>query len=938
MSRYTLDLEKYASIARTAAAEGCVLLKNENKTLPIQKGEKVAVFGRIAFDYYKSGLGSGGLVNTRYVVGILDALKERENNGELLLDTELLKTYEDWIAQNPFDHGSGWGMVPWSQKEMPIELSAVEAAKEADIAVVIIGRTAGEDQDTKLEPGSYLLTEEEEALLEKVTKVFTRVAVVLNVGNIIDMGWVTVYNPSAVLYAWQGGQEGGNGVVDVLTGTVNPCGKLTDTIAYNISDYPSTDNFGDLERNYYKEDIYVGYRYFETFSKESVMYPFGFGLSYTNFSLSSTISENMNGGLTFNVIVKNIGDLAGKEVVQIYMEAPQGLLGKPHRTLVGYGKTEVLQPKEQVEIELFVPFESLASYDDAGVTGNKSCFVMEKGEYRFYIGADVRMTSVDSSTFTGVHILEEDRVIERLSEAYAPVLEFERMRPELINGNYQKKSEWVPQRTQSPEERRLSERKEGVPYEGDLGYTLQDVYEKKVTMDRFLAQLTDEDMMHMFRGEGMCSPKVTPGTAAAFGGITPALEKFKIPAACCADGPSGIRMDCGTKAFSLPNGTALGCTFNDRLVEDLFEMLGKELRKNKIDTLLGPGMNIHRNPLNGRNFEYISEDPLVTGKISAAQVKGMGHSGVTGTIKHFTANNQEAGRRSSDSVVSERALREIYLKGFEIAIKEGKAGAVMTTYGAVNGIWTAGSYDLCTRILRTEWGFDGVVMTDWWAEANIEGEKSTRSNKASMILAQNDVYMCVSDSVSNPENDNVEEAIASGIITRYDLQRNTANILNFIMRSPAMLRTMNLISKEELDAMEEQDEDGFAADDIVFYEPQDEAQEVVVIDGSHLDTSIGNSHTYGVTLPKLGKYQLEIKMKSELGVLAQLPVTIFLDNHYRFTISIQGTEGKWITEIRDFGFVFGPNHYLKLYFGSNGMDIDTITVRFTEAVASPFEH
>lgn len=936
MNKYALDLERYASIARTAAAEGCVLLRNENNTLPIRSGETVAVFGRIAFDYYKSGLGSGGLVNTRYTVGILDALKECEANNELTLDNDLLNVYQSWIADNPFDHGSGWGKVPWSQVEMPITSEMVDAAKAADLAIVIIGRTAGEDQDTKLEQGSYLLTETEEQLLEKVTDIFRRVAVVLNVGNIIDMSWVEKYKPSAVLYAWQGGQEGGHGVTDVLTGKVNPCGKLTDTIARHISDYPSSRDFGDLERNFYTEDIYVGYRYFETFDQTSVIYPFGFGLSYSKFSLQGSISGQDDHGITFDITVKNIGEIEGKEVVQIYMQAPQGKLGKPIRILVGYDKTKCLHPGEEQRLTLTIPYALMASYDDSGATGNKSCFVLEEGEYHFFVGGDVRETSVSDESKLGAVSVNKIRIVEQLNEAYAPVLSFERLRPNMNNDRFVIDKEAVPLRTISPEDRRLAERKEAIPYTGDLGYKLGDVFDQKVSMSDFIGQLSDEDMIHMFRGEGMCSPKVTAGTAAAFGGITPTLQAFGIPAACCADGPSGIRMDCGTKAFSLPNGTALGCTFNDRLVEDLFIMLGLELRKNKIDTLLGPGMNIHRNPLNGRNFEYISEDPLLTGKISAAQVKGMGHAGVTGTIKHFTANNQEAGRRSSDSVISERALREIYLKGFEIAIKEGGAGSVMTTYGAVNGIWTAGSYDLCTTILRKEWGFDGVVMTDWWAEANIEGSKSTRENKASMVIAQNDVYMCVSDSATNSMNDNVDDALASRIVTRYDLQRNTANILKFIMRSPVMLRELGRISEEELAAIEEKDEDGFSAEDICFYEPMDEAQELVELDGSILDTQSGLSHTYGLTLPKLGKYQLEVDMKSDLGPLAQLPLTVYLDNHYRFTISIQGTEGKWITEIRDFGFVFGPNHYLKLYFGANGLKIGTIRVRFTEAVASPF--
>ena len=249
-----LDFNKYAALARQAAAEGCVLLKNENEALPLRKGDKVAVFGRIAFHYYKSGLGSGGLVNTKYVVGILDALKEEK---DITLDENLLGTYEKWIEKNPYDEGQGWGKVPWSQKEMELTDEIVESAKGADAAIVVVGRTAGEDQDNKNEAGSYLLTDTEKEMVEKVSKAFARTIVVLNVGNIIDMKWVKECNPAAVLYVWQGGQEGGNGVADVLMGRVNPCGKLTDTIAENIEDYPSQSCFGDLTRNEYKEDIYV---------------------------------------------------------------------------------------------------------------------------------------------------------------------------------------------------------------------------------------------------------------------------------------------------------------------------------------------------------------------------------------------------------------------------------------------------------------------------------------------------------------------------------------------------------------------------------------------------------------------------------------------------------------------------------------------------------
>ena len=927
MGQYTLDLENYASIIRKVGAEGCVLLKNDDNALPLRNNDKVAVFGRIAFNYYKSGLGSGGLVNTRYVVSILDALRD---NKDITLDEELLKVYEEWIKENPYDEGKGWGNVPWSQKEMKLEDSVVQAASNADIALVIIGRTAGEDQDSKNEPGSYLLTEEEEIMIEKVTKTFKRTTVILNVGNIIDMKWVDKYNPSSVLYVWQGGQEGGNAVVDVLTGKVNPCGKLTDTIARNIEDYPSTENFGDIDRNYYKEYIYLGYRYFETFAKDKVMYPFGYGLSYTNFDVKGKILKVTREEVIVEATVNNTGNLSGKEVVQVYIEAPQGKLGKPLRALVGFAKTNIINPQGTKKLEIKIPKYYMASYDDTGITGYKSCYVLEEGCYKVYIGSDVRSAKISGE------YNEEFTVLEKLEEACAPTASFERFKLTLNeDGSPKTIMEDVPTRTINPYKRMEERREEEIPYTGDKGYKLEDVFNKKIDINDFVAQLSDDDLIHIFRGEGMCSPKVTPGTAAAFGGVTDELRGFGIPLACCADGPSGIRMDCGTKACSLPNGTALGCTFNMELVEELYEMTGKEMRKNKIDSLLGPGMNIHRNPLNGRNFEYISEDPLLTGKISLAQVNGMQSQGVSPTVKHFCANNQEVSRHYADSIVSERALREIYLKGFEIVVKEGNLRSVMTSYGPVNGIWTAGNYDLCTTILWKEWGFDGIVMSDWWAKSNIEGAKATKENKYPMVMAQNDLYMCVSDSKLNPENDNVKEALENGDLKRSDLQRNAKNILNFIMKSPAILHELNLISKEELNEINEKDEDDFAIENIVYYKADKETNNIV-IDGKVFKRSKGNSEIFGISVNEYGVYDISIKMKSDQGTLAQLPLSIYYDNALKYTITIRGTEGEFVTETRDLGFIFGNNHYIKLYFGANGLEIDNITITLKEKVKINF--
>ncbi|MGI8255719.1 glycoside hydrolase family 3 protein [Blautia difficilis] len=915
MKNYKLDFERYAVLARQATAEGCVLLENEGQALPLREGERVAVFGRMAFHYYKSGLGSGGLVNTRYVVGILDALKDCK---EIRLDEKLMGIYEDWIRENPFDEGQGWGRVPWCQKEMEVTDEMLGCARDNDVSLVIIGRTAGEDQDNNAGPGSYCLTETEEDMIRRVCQVSKRTVVVLNVGNIIDMSWVEKYHPQAVLYAWQGGQEGGNGVADVLTGKVCACGKLTDTIAQSIEDYPSTENFGDPFKNYYKEDIYVGYRYFETFAKDKVLYPFGYGLSYTSFGIKAEILKNSEEELTVSAEVVNTGAVKGKEVVQVYAKVPQGKLGNPARRLIGFAKTGELKPGEKEEVVIVIPKYDLTSYDDSGVTGHKSCYVLEEGTYEISVGSDVR-----SAESAGCYE-EKFRVVEKLQEACAPVEKFSRMKAVLMpDGSYQAVTEEVPVRTVDPQERRKQNLPETLAYTGDKGYKLVDVLDGKVSMENFVAQISEEDLIAMFRGEGMCSPKVTPGTAAAFGGVTESMKALGIPVGCCADGPSGIRMDCGTKAFSLPNGTALGCTFNTELVGDLYEMTGKELRLNKIDSLLGPGMNIHRNPLNGRNFEYISEDPLLTGRICAAQVKAMAKSGIGSTIKHFCGNNQEVGRSTSDSVMSERCLREIYLKGFEMAVREGGARSVMTTYGSVNGLWTAGSYDLCTTILRKEWGFEGIVMTDWWAKSNYEGHQAAVQVKAPMVAAQNDIYMVVSDAKANPEKDDVEEMLHAGKLTLGELQRNGANILGFLLKSPSILLLTDRICAEELEVMNTKEADDVDAGDLIAITSDPETQEMVV-DGSLLHPAKGNTDILAVTNDYMGEFTVKFVLRSELGELAQLPISVFMDNIHKMTVSVQGTNGKWVEESRPFDMSFGHNHYIKLYYGADNLEIKEI--------------
>ena len=937
MRRSVFNTEVYASIARKTQAEGIVMLENRDHALPLEAGSRVALFGRSQFQYYKSGTGSGGMVNTAYVTGVREAILERKAYA---LAPSPEAAYEKWLPDHPFDQGFGWGTEPWFQEEMEISPElARKAAQEADAAIVIIGRTAGEDQDNKPEGGSYYLTETEETMLERVCAAFTRTIVLLNVGNIIDMNWVSKYRPSAVLYIWQGGQEGGNGVLDVLTGEVCPSGKLSDTIARRISDYPSDANFGDPDRDFYAEDIYVGYRYFETFARDKVLYPFGFGLSYTTFEIQGQGMESISDTtITFRARVINTGKVKGKEVAQIYCEAPQGRLGKPARSLCAYRKTILLDPGEYQDLKFKVPVKAIASYDDGGVTGNKSCWVLEEGTYYFHIGNSVRNTKPCGSLQ-----LSGTAVIEQLEEAMAPIRAFDRMKPAVSGGEADAEAaeasvkagksadaaagesspyaviyEPVPLRTVPPLERRARRLPKEIPYTGDKGYRLIDVADGKVTMETFLAQLSDEDLICLTRGEGMCSPKVTPGTAAAFGGVTDSLLKFGIPLGCCSDGPSGIRMDSGTKAFSMPSGTCQACTWNNVLIKELYDWEGMELRKNRIDSLLGPGMNIHRHPLGGRNFEYFSEDPLLTGKMAVMQLRGMRESAAAGTIKHFCANNQEYRRMKVDAVISERALREIYLRGFEIAVREGAATSVMTTYGSVNGAWTASQYDLLTTILRGQFGFGGIVMTDWWAAGSEENGPESIKQTSTMIRAQNDLYMVTSSAENNTNGDDTAEGLAEGRITRGELQRAAFNICRFLCDTPAFLR-MNGI-ETDLDVMlakarEEEEENEDAAAKI-------HVSTSCGIPSDLVRTGRGTMNIIEVQIEKRGTYLLELEARSELdNALAQIPMTVSVGSRVIETVSLNGAQTEWTKLAIEIPSMMSSVFYLKIFFALGGMGI-----------------
>lgn len=763
-----LAVPEIAAQARAMAADGIVLLKNEDKTLPITGQTRVAVFGRSAVNYFTVGYGSGGDVVSPYRRNLMEGLLEHG----VKVDGILASQYETWCSRprNVPDEGY-WAHWPMSNPEMPLKAEDVAAAAlRCDMALVVIGRAAGESRENVLKPGSYYLTDREKAMLDVVATYFHRVCLVMDCGNVIDMSWMRDYENklTAIVYAWQGGMESGTALADVLTGAVNPSGKLTDTIAVKYEDYPSSQSFGAMAFNAYTEDIYVGYRYFETFAPDRVLYPFGFGLSYTRFRLSSQAAVSGN-QVTVNTTVENVGGEAGREVVQVYVDLPCGTLGNPKRVLAGFKKTGLLQPGQQQVVDVSFDLASLASFDDTGCTGHKDAFVLEAGNYCVQAGTSIRdVKAVVCIVKQGLE------VVRQLHECNA-------VRPEhgfcrMVNRGGALDMEMVPTANRNLKQDILAH----LPQEltpGQTEFTFEDVKARRCTPEEFVAQLSDQELDDITHGFGLMNdPSGPAGNAGSLGGVTEALKKRGIPTVITTDGPSGIRIR--RTCSLLPCGTCLASTFDPEGVEALYRLLGREMVLQGTQVLLGPGMNIHRNPLCGRNFEYYSEDPLLTGKIAAAMVRGIQSQGVSACPKHFACNNQETNRNKCDSRLSQRAQREIYLKGFEIAVKESDPWCLMTSYNLVNGVWSHYHYELVTDILHDEWGYRGLTITDWWMQPGAAPEFPAITNDACRIRAQVDVLM--------PGEIQERTLVASladpNGVTRAEAQRCAVNVIKFILK------------------------------------------------------------------------------------------------------------------------------------------------------------
>lgn len=734
--------EEHIALSRRASQEGMVLLEN-NGYLPLAQGTTVALFGIGSLEYIKGGGGSGQ-VYPAYIRNLYEGFIEKAPRVKVY---EPLSTFYYEYAAPRVEQLVAREVL--SEPEIPAALME-DAVQNADAAIISIHRYSSEAYDRLAEKGDFYLTDQEEKLVQEVTNRFPHTVVVLNVGGMVDVSWAR-NNPriDAVLLAWQAGMEGCCAVADILCGDVNPSGRLTDTFAEKFSDYPHADSFNE-SRDYleYREDIYVGYRYFETIpgAAGKVVYPFGYGLSYTTFQFSTPEANQEGDEIAIRLRVKNTGAMAGKEVVQVYFSAPQGVLGKSAISLAAFQKTRLLAPGEEQDICLRFPIADMASYDDLGKL-QKSAYVLEQGEYRFFVGNNCRDLQECSFRYT---VTDGFKVTRQLTQYLSPVDLRKRL---LADGSY----EALPESTIPEFEPPVYPTEQKQPPEERIFFA--SVAAGEADLDTFVSQMTEGELIGMVGG----IPQRGLSNTAGWGGV----DRLGIPAVMTIDGPAGVRLHPGTGVATTawPCATLVACTWNTQIAYEIGVAGGMECKENALAIWLTPALNIHRNPLCGRNFEYYSEDPLISGKFAAATVQGIQSTGTSACPKHFAANNKETNRFYCDSRLSERALREIYLRGFEICVKESDPRCLMTSYNLINRRRACESYELIRDILRGEWGYRGMVTTDW----------NVPCDQVWCILAGNDVRM----RTGFPEA--LQKALDDGRLHRADLEACAKRILNMIL-------------------------------------------------------------------------------------------------------------------------------------------------------------
>ncbi|MBE6939978.1 MAG: hypothetical protein E7457_04095 [Ruminococcaceae bacterium] len=797
--------KKNLQVAYQAACEGIVLLKNDG-ALPFQT-KRVALYGSGASMTIKGGTGSGE-VNERHSVTILEGMEDR---GFEITTRGWIRDFEDAyaVAEQAYQVEKKKRLnllKPNSIMDMlfdnfrapsgPAICDAYVEASDTDSCIYVVSRQAGEGGDRRAEKGDLFLTEEEREAIRFCAQSYPHFVLAINAGSAIDMAFAEeIPGIDGILYLCQLGTEGGHAFADVISGAVTPSGKLSDTWAKQYADLPFAEEYsylnGNLEEEFYRESIYVGYRYFDSFGVEPA-FPFGFGMSYTDFVLSSDGIAVDSSRVSVTARITNIGKTySGKEVAQLYVSAPAGMLHKEYQSLTAFGKTEILAPGASQTLELTFDLRDMASYRESD-----GCFVLEAGEYILRLGNSSRNT-----TPVGVLVLEEEVIVsrhEQICPLQAPMEELQAARVE------QAPLAEVPR----------------VKVESSAFETKVYHYENPAVCDEpqvqaILDTLSLKEMTEIVVGAGFYNPATRFTLPGSVGNTTSAFWDRGLANVTLCDGPAGLRIqkisvvdrkgkvkpiempiaifnsfpdfirkfmvgdpDKGqllyqyTTAFPVAN--ALAQSWNTELMQEVGSAIFREMKEYGCTYWLAPAINIHRNPLCGRNFEYFSEDPRLSGLMAAAITRGVQQEeGFYVTVKHFACNNQEDNRMKVSSNVGERALREIYLRGFELCVREGQAKGIMTSYNRINGVYAPNSYDLCTKVLRNEWGFDGVVMTDWFATNG-----GTMRNALAM-KAGNDLIM---PGLGGNKKD-ILKGVRAGCITEEDVRRCCGRVIRAILNS-----------------------------------------------------------------------------------------------------------------------------------------------------------
>lgn len=812
-------------IARRAASEGFVLLKNDGHLLPLAAKGKIGLYGAGAVKTIKGGTGSGD-VNERDCVSICQGLKAA---GYEVTSDAWLSSYETIYA----DARQAWkeevlrklkqydGNFFQAYSTTPFVVPCgdsidEEAAKAdgADVAVFVLSRIAGENADRHDTEGDYFITKEEKSLLAQISASYESVVLVINTGGLIDLAFTEEFtNIKSIVQFMQAGQEGGSAFADIMSGAVNPSGKMTDSWAYTYLDYPNARTFshknGNTDTEKYEEGIFVGYRYFDTFDVP-VRYGFGFGLSYTEFSVVGTgVSASGLGTdqpkISVTASVKNTGNTyAGKEVAEVYVSCPQSGMPKEYRRLAGFAKTRLLAPGENQDLTITFPLYQLASYHE-----DRSAWILEAGTYGIWVGNSLESASLSAtiSLDADVVMVQCESICERKEDLKELIPDAGKMK--------EKEAAWksLAESLKLPDLSVCADQivTETVAYPEHSGVT-----EGKA--GEIVSTLSEEQLIALATGDpgkgqenALGSAGLTVPGAAAETSSAAIESPWNVASMVLADGPAGLRLHKtyqvvdgkinkgsflqafeggffadpeepeGTTYYqyctALPVGTLLAQTWDVNLLKEAGEMIGREMELFNVTLWLAPGMNIHRNPLCGRNFEYYSEDPLLSGMMASAITLGVQKvPGCGTTIKHFACNNQEDNRMGSDSVLSERALREIYLKGFEIAVKNSQPMSIMTSYNQINGVHAANSYDICTKAARDEWGFAGAIMTDWTTTTASTAGVCTA---AGCMRAGNDMVM----PGVKEDHDNIRRELKEGTLEISVLQRCICNTVNLVLQS-----------------------------------------------------------------------------------------------------------------------------------------------------------